>query len=98
MFIYEEISNIEKATASAADLWDPRLGCSDAWMIVFVLAWWQIWQQFGMHFGCLASPVVSLGMVLGWSLQACGSIWTRLGQPGCPNELFGIPVQAGAPI
>ena len=55
--------NIEKATASAADLWDPRLGCSDAWMIVFVVAWWQIWHQFGMDFGCLGSPVVSLGMV-----------------------------------
>ena len=30
---------IEKATASAADLWDPRLGCLDAWMLVFLLAW-----------------------------------------------------------
>ena len=29
---------IEKATASAADLWDPRLGCLDARMLVFLLA------------------------------------------------------------
>ena len=29
---------IEKATASAADLRDPRLGCLEAWMIVFLLA------------------------------------------------------------
>ena len=43
--------NIEKATASAADLWDPRHGCLDAWML-----------------GCLS------------------------------EELFGTPVQVGAPI
>ena len=29
---------IEKATASAADLWDPRTGCLDAWMLVLLLA------------------------------------------------------------
>ena len=27
---------MEKATASAADLWDPSLGCMDAWRIVFL--------------------------------------------------------------
>ena len=27
---------IQKATASAADLWDPMLGCLDAWMLVFL--------------------------------------------------------------
>ncbi len=41
---------IEKATASAADLWDPRLGCLDAWMLVFLLAWWQIGYEFESHF------------------------------------------------
>ena len=35
MYIY---IYIEKATASAADLWDPRNGCLDAWMLVFLLA------------------------------------------------------------
>ena len=35
-------THIEKATASAADLWDPRLGCLDAWMLVFLIAWRQI--------------------------------------------------------
>ena len=54
---------IEKATASAADLWDPRLGCLDAWMLVFVVAWLQMWPQCGLLFGGLWSPVVSLGMV-----------------------------------
>ena len=44
---------IEKAIASAADLWDPRLGCVDAWMLVFLLAWWQIWDEFESHFGGL---------------------------------------------
>ena len=29
--------SIEKATASAADLWDPRLGCLDAWCLSFCL-------------------------------------------------------------
>ena len=44
---------IEKATASAADLWDPRFGCLDAWMLVSVLARWQMWHPFGLHFGGL---------------------------------------------
>ena len=38
----DEVRRIEKATASAADLWDPRLGCLDAWMLVFLIAWRQI--------------------------------------------------------
>ena len=38
---------IEEATASAADLWDPRLGCMDAWIIVF--AWCQIRDKFESH-------------------------------------------------
>ena len=42
-------------------------------------------------------PLVTRGP-FGWSVQASGSIWGRLGQPGCPNELFGTPVRAGAPI
>ena len=44
---------IEKATASAADLWDPRLGCFDAWMLVFLLAWPKIRDEFELHFGVL---------------------------------------------
>ena len=46
-----------------ADLWDPRNGCLDAWMLVFVRAWWQIWQECGLHFEGLWTPVLSLGMV-----------------------------------
>ena len=46
-------ANIEKATASAADLWDPRLGCLDARMLVFLLAWCQILDKFESHFGGL---------------------------------------------
>ena len=34
MYIYICILYIEKATASAADLWYPRLGCSDACLFV----------------------------------------------------------------
>ena len=30
IYIY---THIEKATTSAADLWDPRNGCLDAWML-----------------------------------------------------------------
>ena len=58
IFIY-----IEKASASAADLWDPMLECLDAWMLFFVLAWRQMGHQFGVYFGGLWSLVVSLGMV-----------------------------------
>ena len=73
----------EKATASAADLWDPRNGCLDACMLVCVLAWWQIWQGFGLLFGGLWPPVVSLGMVLAsllGHLDSTGSaIWPSCG-------------------
>ena len=37
------IQYIEKATASAADLWDPMHGCLDAWMLVF----WLLGDRFG---------------------------------------------------
>ena len=74
MYVYVYVY-IEKATASAADLWEPRLGCVDAWMIVFVLAWWQIRHQFGMHVGCLGSPVASLGTVP-------ESLWEHLDSTG----------------
>ena len=68
------------------------LGCLDARMLVFVLAWWQIWHEFELHFGGLWLPVVSLG----WFLQACGSMWARLGQSGTyPNEPLATSVQAG---
>ena len=77
MYIYIYIY-IEKATASAADLWDPRLGCFDARMIVFVFAWWQIWHQFGLHFGCLGSPVVSLGMVPASLWEHLDSTWSAM--------------------
>ena len=39
-----------------------------------------------------------LGCLDAWILEACTSIWARLGQPGFPNEAFGIPVQSGTPI
>ena len=66
---------IEKATASAADLWDPSNGCLDAWMLVFVLARLQMWPQFGLLFGGLWSPVVSFGMVP-------ASLWEHVGSTG----------------
>ena len=44
---------IEKATASAANLWDPMLGCLDAWMLVCLLAWRQNRDEFNLHFGGL---------------------------------------------
>ena len=73
-YVYNVIY-VEKATASAADLWAPRLGCLDAWMRVFVVACWQTWHQVGLHFGGLWSPVVSLGMVL-------ASLWEHLDPTG----------------
>ena len=85
---------IEKATASAADLWDPMHGCLDAWMLVVVLPG----SRFGTNLGCILDALDHLWCHLGWSLQACGSMWARLAQPGYPDEPFGIPVQAGASI
>ena len=54
--------------------------------------------RFGTNLGCSLEAFGHLCCHLGWSLQARGSIWARRAQPGCPNELFGIPVKAGAPI
>ena len=49
----DEVRRIEKATASAADLWDPRLGCLDARMLVFLLVWCQIRDEFESRFRVL---------------------------------------------
>ena len=55
-------------------------------------------DRFGTNLGLILDTFGHLWCHLGWSLQAGGSIWTRLGQPGYPNELLGTPVQAGTPI
>ena len=73
IYIYIHIY-IEKATASAADLWDPRNGCMDAWMLVFVF----VWNRFGPNLGCILEAFGHLSCHLGWSLQAFGSIWAPL--------------------
>ena len=59
--------------------------------------------------GCLddwmACLVADLKRIVALTVEAFGHLWcllqgpvARLGQPGYPNELFGIPVQAGATI
>ena len=48
---------IEKATASAADLWDPRDGCLGVWIFVIVLAWCQVWhdsRKLGIVYECMS--------------------------------------------
>ena len=49
------------------------------------------WMAITM--GSILEPLGSFG-VTAW--EALGGMWTPLGQTGCSNELFGIPVQAGA--
>ena len=51
--------DIEKATASAADLWNPRNGFLDALVLIFLLTWYQLWDEFESHFGGLWPPLVS---------------------------------------
>ena len=80
---------IEKATASAADLWDPMIRCSDAC---------SPGGRFGINLGCILDALGHLWCHLGCSLQACGSIWARLAQAGYPKKPFGTPMRAGAPI
>ena len=57
---------IEKATASAADLWDPRLGCLDAWML-------------GCLDACLCARLVGdvapIWVAFWRPLVTCGVIW-----------------------
>ena len=79
---------IEKATASAADLWDPRLGCLDAWMLGLP----------GARFRTNLSHILEGFDHLWCLLQGPGAIWAPLDEPGHPNELFGNPVQAAASI
>ena len=62
---------IEKATASAADLWDPMHGYLDAWMLVVVLPG----GRFGTDLGCILEALGHLWCHLEWSLKACGGIW-----------------------
>ena len=54
-----------------------------------LLAW--MGDHFGLHFG-------ALGLIWVTAWEALGGMWIPLGPTGCSNELFGTPVQAGAPI
>ena len=58
---------IEKATASAADLWGARLGCLDAWML-------------GCLSFCL--PCSRFGTNLNHILEAFDQVWCLLQGPG----------------
>ena len=69
----------------------------DAWMLG-CLSLCSPSCRCGPNLGCFLEAFGHLWCHLGWSLQACGSIWARLAQAGYPNEQFGTPVQAGAPI
>ena len=68
---------IEKATASAADLWDLRPGCLDAWMLGCVSN-----ELFGTPVGA-AAPVsgpgrgggVSGSDLLWTPVAGCGPLW-----------------------
>ena len=46
----------------------------------------------------LGSILEPLGSIWVTAWQALGGMWALLGETGCSNELFGIPVQAGASI
>ena len=87
---------IEKATASAADLWDPRLGCLDARMLVFLFAWCQIRDEFESHLGTNLSHILEAFGHFWCLLQGPGAIWAPLGCPVCPNLLFGTPGAGGS--
>ena len=74
------------------------LGCLDAWMLGCLDAW---------MLGCLCFGLLGsrFDTNLNHIWEAFGHLWcllqgpvARLGQPGYPNELFGTPVQGGAPI
>ena len=71
MFLYF-VPYIEKATASAADLWDPRNGCLDACPFAcLVTGLAQIWVAFRM-------PLVTCGITwdgLGKLVRAFGLDW-----------------------
>ena len=47
----------------------------------------------GSNLGCFWEALGCLWCHLGWSLQACGSIWAQLAQAGQPTEPFGSPVR-----
>ena len=49
-------------------------------------------DRFGTNLGCILDALGHLWCHLGWSLQACGSIWARLVQAVCPIEPFDTPV------
>ena len=73
------------------------LGCLDAWMLG-CLSLCSPDGRFGTNSNCILEAFGHLWCHLAWALQGCGSLWARLGQAGYPNEPFGTPVQAGAPI
>ena len=55
----------------------------------YLLAW--MGDDLGLHFG-------ALGLIWVTAWEALGGMWALLGETGCSNELFGIPVQAGASL
>ena len=69
----------------------------DAWILGCLFLWSPV-GRLGTKLGCILEAFGHLWCHFGWSLQACGSNWARLGQAGYPNEPFGTPVQAGTPI
>ena len=71
---------IEKATASAADLWDPRLGCLHALMLG-CLSLCLPGGRFEMHLSYILEAFDHLWCML----QGPGAIWAALEYPGCPN-------------
>ena len=48
-------------------------------------------DPLGLHFG-------ALGLIWVTAWKALGGMWALLGEIGSSNQLFGIPVQAGASI
>ena len=74
MYIYIYIYiYIEKATASAADLLDPRLGCLDAWMLGCLS-----FCSPGGRFGTNLSHILEAFDHCWWLLQGPGAIWAPL--------------------
>ena len=64
--------------------------CMDAWMLGCLSLWCLVADLAPIWVACL-DALDHLWCHLGWCLQARGSIWARLAQPGYPDEPFGIP-------
>ena len=59
---------------------------------------YSLWVPFGLDGDHLGLHFGALGLILVAAWEALGGMWIPLGPTGCSNELFGIPVQAGASI